>query len=98
MLALWFATLASAGDLIEVRWGPQAPIYRQLDTTDVGDGTIVTWPDQSVEVLVLTDLSDSINREEAHQMALTLETIYDSLLERAQPGDRFGVTAFAGKT
>ena len=98
MLAVWCAALASAGDLISVRWGPEAPIYEVVDTTHTGDGAIVTFPDQAVEVLVLADLSDSIDGDEARQMRATLETLYEALLVRAHPGDRFGVTAFAGKT
>jgi hypothetical protein len=98
MLVAWVAAQALAGDLYLVTWGPEAPVYERVATTHVGDGTITTWPDRPVELVVLADLSDSISGDEARRMGETMETLYEALTSRPLPGDRFGVTAFGSRT
>lgn len=97
MLAALYAAQALAGDLYVVRSGPEGAEFERVDTTRTGDAALVTWPGQALEMVVLTDLSGSISDDEARRMGDTLDTLYEALLERRQPGDRVAVTAFGGK-
>src|SRR5688500_7358372 len=98
MLGPWGAAVALAGDVYVVQWSASGRDVTRIASTSTGDGPIVTWEDQPVELLALADLSGSISRSEAFRMGDTIEALHAALLARPVEGDQLGVTAFGGET